>query len=69
MLMVEPIERLMVNSIVTELIVFKFIIRLKLIYFAVAKVIIPKLFIKIILSSIKLILIEEVRLEQELILK
>ena len=67
--MVEPVKRLMVNSIVTELIVFKFIIRLKLIYFAVAKVIIPKLFIKIILSSIKLILIEEVRLEQELILK
>ena len=61
--MVEPVKRLMVNSIVTELIVFKFIIRLKLIYFAVAKVIIPKLFIKIILSSIKLILIEEVRLK------
>jgi hypothetical protein len=67
--MVEPIERLMVNSIFIELIAFKFIIRLKLVYFAVAKVIIPKLFIKIILSSIKLILIEEVRLKQELILR
>jgi hypothetical protein len=67
--MVEPIERLMVNSIVTELIVFKFTIRPKLIYFAAARVIIPKLFIKIILGSIKLILIEEVRLEQELILR
>jgi hypothetical protein len=67
--MVEPIERLMANSIFIELIAFKFIIRLKLVYFAVAKVIIPKLFIKIILSSIKLILIEEVRLKQELILR